>query len=287
MSIQDRQNRPEALQKLKAVTFLYHRAKLARNLGFSLVIFVGMLVIVMFITKNETFNHFVAFVAIFTWFLDQIVLKAWESTLKKEAATIQEEFDCFVLDLPWAEHKGINHPTLDRIKQLSIKASNIPKICAKLKDWYIPNAIPDKPDRARVHCQQMNCWWDVQLRRKWKTFLRIAFWCFVSLTLLVSVVTGLTVAKLIALAASNLRVLAWGINELREQSAAIDHINGLHRYLSSFTSEEPISSSVSRYIQDEIFEHRRSNPPVPNWFYRLNRDSQELEAGKPQNKETI
>ena len=287
MSIQDRQNRPESLQKLEATSVLYHRAKWARSLGFSLVIFVAMLLIAMFVTKNETFSHFVAFVAIVTWFIDQIVLKAWERTIKKEAATIQEEFDCFVLDLPWPEHKGINHPTPDRLKELAIKASKHPRICAKLKDWYTPNAIPDEPDRARVHCQRMNCWWDVQLRRKWKTFLRSVFWCFVTVTLLVSVVTGLTVAKLIALAASNLRVLAWGINEIRDQSTTIDHISGLHRYLSSFSSEKPISPSESRRIQDEIFEHRCSNPPVPNWFYRLNRDNQELEAGKPENRETF
>ena len=99
MSIQEKQNCPESLTKLAAQRQLYHRAKRARNLGFFLVGLVGILVIAVFVTKNETFSQFVALVAMFTWFLDQIVLKPWESALKKEAATIQEEFDCFVLDL--------------------------------------------------------------------------------------------------------------------------------------------------------------------------------------------
>ena len=281
MSIQEKQNCPESLAKLAAQRLLYRRAKWVRNLGVFLVILVGILLIAMFVTKNETFSHFVAFAAMFTWFLDQIVLKHWESTLKKEAATIQEEFDCFVLDLPWPEHKGINHPTPDRIKQLASKARNVRKVSAKLKDWYTPDAIPNEPNRARVHCQRMNCWWDVSLRRKWKTCLIVVFWCFVPLTVLVSIVTGLTVAKLIALVASNLRVLAWGISEIREQSASIERINGIHCYLSSFSSEKPILPSDIRCVQDEIFEHRCSSPPIPDWFYWWERDDQELEAAKP------
>ena len=283
MSIQDRQNRPESLQKLEAVTFLYHRAKQAHSLGVFLVILVGSLMLVVFIAKNETFSNVVTFAAMLTWFLDQIALRAWERTLKKEAAIIQEEFDCFVLDLPWPKYKGLSHPTPDRIKHLASKARNAPKIVDKLKDWYTPDAIPDDPHQARVHCQRMNCWWDVSLRRKWKAFLKIIVWCFVAATILVAIVTGITVAKLTALAASNLRLLAWGASEIGEQTAAINQIDGIHRYVSTLSSEERISPTVCRQIQDEIFEHRCSNPPVPNWLYRLNRDNQELEAGKPEN----
>ena len=281
MSIQEKQNCPESLTKLAAQRQLYHRAKRVRNLGVFLVSLVGILVIAVFVTRNETFSQFVALVAMFTWFLDQSVLKTWESALKKEAATIQEEFDCFVLDLPWPEHKGINHPTPDRIQQLASATSNALSGSDKLRDWYTPDAIPNEPDRARVHCQRMNCWWDVNLRGKWKTFLGFGSWCFVMLTVLVAMITGLTVAEVIALTLSNLRILAWGLSEIREQSAAIERIKRMHRYLSSFSSEKQISPSEIRHIQDEIFEHRCSNPPVPNWFYWWSRDDQELEAAKP------
>ncbi len=281
MSIQDRQNRPESLAKLAAQRLLYRRAKWARNLGFFLVILVGILAISDLVVENITFSYIVTFVAMVTWFLCQTVLKNWENFVKKEAATIQEEFDCFVLDLPWPEHKGIKHPTPDRINQLASTARNAPKVSAKLMDWYTPDAIPNDLALAKVYCQRMNCWWDVNLRRKWKTGLIVVSWCFVMLTVLVSAVTGLTVVELIALVASNLRVLAWGINEFREQSTTIEHIDGIHRYLSSFSGEKPISPSEIRHVQDEIFEHRCSNPPVPDWFYWREQDGQELEAAKP------
>lgn len=148
MSIQDRQNRPEALAKLAAQRLLYHRAKWVRNLEVFLVILVGILVISMFFVKNQTFSQFVACAAMGTWFLDQIVVKTWERTLKKEAATIQEAFDCFVLSLPWPEHKGINHPTPDRIQQLASKARRAPNVSVKLMDWYTPNTFPSDPDLA-------------------------------------------------------------------------------------------------------------------------------------------
>lgn len=283
MSIPNRQNCPEALQQLEATSFLYHCAKWVRNLGFFQVILVGSLMFAVFAAKNDAFSEVVTFGAMLTWLIDQIVLKTQECRLKKEAAIIQEEFDCFVLDLPWPEYKGVSHPTPDRIKHLASKARNVPKIVDKLKDWYTPDAIPSDPDQARVHCQRINCWWDVSLRRKWKTFLRVIVWSFVAATILVAIVTGITVAELTALAASNFRLLAWGSSEIGEQSAAIDQIDGIHRYVSSLSSEERISPTVCRQIQDEIFEHRCFNPPVPNWFYRLNRDKQELEAGKPEN----
>lgn len=280
MSIQEKQNTPESLAKLVAKGVLYRRAKWVRNLSFLLVALVGILVISALAVENATFSQVVTFVALTTWFLDQIVLKSWESALKKEAATIQEEFDCFVLDLSWPEHKGIDHPTDDRIKHLAAITGNTSKVNDNLKNWYTPKSIPDAPALTKVDCQRMNCWWDVNLRRKWKTGLIVVGCFFVMLTILVAVVTGTLVAELITLVTSNLRILAWGIGEIQAQSAAIEHAGRLHGYLSSFSDKKRPSASNIRSVQDEIFEHRRSNPPVPDWLYRWNRDVQESEAAE-------
>ena len=281
MSIQEKQNTPESLTKLVAKGVLYRRAKWVRNLSFLLVALVGILVISVLAVENATFSHVVTLFALATWFLDQIVLKSWESALKKEAATIQEEFDCFVLDLSWPEHKGIDHPTDDRIKHLAAIPGNKSKVNDNLRNWYTPKAIPDDPALAKVRCQRMNCWWDVNLRRKWKTGLIVVGCFFVMLTILVAVVTGTLVAELITLVTSNLRILAWGIGEIQAQSAAIEHVDRIHRYLSTFSDEKRPSEFNVRSVQDEIFEHRHSNPPVPDWLYWRGRDVQELEAAKP------
>ena len=280
MSIQKKQNEPESLAMLAANGVLYRRAKRVRSLSFFLVILVGILVILALVIENVILSHIVTLVALTTWFLDQIVLKSWESALKKEAATIQEAFDCFVLNLPWPEHKGISHPTDDRIKHLVNISKKTPKVNDNLKDWYTPSAaFPDDPVLAKIHCQRMNCWWDMNLRYRWKIGL-IAVGCvFFILTILVAVLTETLVAELITLVASNLRVLAWGIGEIQAQAAATKHVEGIHLYLSTFSdSNQPLEFNI-RSVQDEIFEHRRSNPPVPNWLYWLNRNKQESEAG--------
>jgi hypothetical protein len=100
----------------------------------------------------------------------------------------------------------------------------------------------------------------------------------VVLVLFLSVVTGITVLKLIAITASNIRILAWGLGEINDQDEAIARVDRIHRYISNLCEEREISLNDVRRVQDEIFEHRRLNPPVPDWFYWFGRDRQESEA---------
>ncbi len=281
MSIQEKQNRPESLAKLAAQRLLYRQAKWIRNISMWLILMVAALGLSASMVENQDFSYVVSLIALITWFLDQQGLKRKESALKKEAATIQEDFDCFVLDLPWPVHKSIQRPTLDRIKQLAFKAESKPKVSEKLDNWYTPDAIPEDPILSKIHCQRMNCWWDVNLRCGWSRVLKVSFWIFAVSVLCLSVVTGITVAKLAAIIASNIRILAWVRGEIKEQAEAIERIGEIHRYLSNFSDEKPPSPSEIRKIQDEIFEHRRSNPPVPDRFYWWKRDSQEREAAGP------
>ena len=281
MSIQERQNQPESLAKLAAQRLLYSRAKRMRNIGIVLVLVAVILGLVASVVENQGFSYFVLLAVLITWFLDQQVLKRKESVLKKEAATIQEDFDCFVLDLPWPAQKGIQHPTPDRVQQLTSEAKSKPKVSEGLRDWYPPDSIPDDPIISKIHCQRINCWWDVNLRSRWSNLLQVIFWIFAGLVICLSVLTGITVAKFIAIIASNIRVLAWGLGEIKNQDEEIERIDRIHRYLSRFSDENSPSPSDIRSIQDEIFEHRRSNPPVPDWFYWRKRDSQEKEAAKP------
>ncbi len=284
MSIQARQNRPESLARLAAQRFLYRRAKVVRIVGLGLIVLVVILGLAASVVDNKGFSQLIPYIVLITWFVDQQVLKRKESALKTEAATIQEYFDCYVFDLPWPHHKGVMRPTEDRVNQLSRLAERSPQLTSELADWYTPNAIPDDPILAVIHCQRMNCWYDVSLRQKWIRVLKILFWIIAVLVLGLSVLTGITVAKLAAITASNIRVLAWGLDENGNQGAAMQRIRGIHRTLSNLTDNRPISPSSVRYLQDDIFEYRRSNPPVPDWFYWLKRNRQEVESAVSCNK---
>ena len=171
--------------------------------------------------QSKDFSYGVTLAALFTWFIDQFVLKEIEEENKKEAAVIQEDFDCAVLDIPWPEHKRVKRPTKDRVNQLAVQARRNPKIVKNLEDWYAPNSIPKDKALAQIHCQRINCWWDVNLRNRWQTLLKVSFWTFVITAILLAIVTGITVAKFIALVAAAIRILAWGIAELKSQQSAI------------------------------------------------------------------
>ena len=278
MSIQERQNLPESLDKLAAQRLLYRRAKLVRNFGMLLVFVIAIIALVGAFVQSKDLSYGVTLTALFTWFLDQFVIREIETKNKREAAAIQEDFDCMVLDIPWPRHKREKRPTRDRVKQLAIIAHKNPDIVKNLEDWYPPGGLPEAEAQAKVHCQRMNCWWDINLRKRWRTTLAVSFWAFVTVAIFISIFTGITVAKFMALVASALRILAWGIAELKGQGSTIKNVQGIHQMLDEVEAQSSITPEQIRCFQDEILEHRRTNPPIPEWFFWLNRDRQEAEA---------
>ena len=276
MSIQERQNSDYALALLTSQCLLYSRAKKIRNATITLVAVVAVLGVAAAILGGHHFERFLPFFVLLSWLFDQQVLKKRERILRMEAATLQEAFDCFVLDLPWPFYTDLQRPTPDRVRQLATAAGR--QDLDILKDWYPPAKIPPQPDAARLHCQRTNCWWDVNLRGKWTTFVRASLWALSVLLLFVATATGLSVSKLIAILACNIRTIAWGLAEIDCQSAARRRLARLHSILSDSLSDVP-SPVNSRRVQDVILDHRCSALPVPDWFYRWHREDQEHEAG--------
>ena len=286
MSIQERQNRPEAIALLAAQRFLYRRAKLARNAGLVLVIIVGIIGLIASVSANQYSSQWIPTLVLLLWLFDQQVLRKKERASRTEAAVIQERFDCEVLDLPWPSYRGIQPPTNDRVRQLEMTA-RADGGQRGLRDWYPPESIPSDPNRAKIRCQRLNCWWDVNLRRKWRTCVAAILWGFGVLLLLLSVLTGMTVAKFVVVLASNIRVLAWGLGELQDQADAIQRVEGIHTFLSRFNSDQrPLPADI-RNVQDAILDHRHSSRLVPDWFYARHRDNQEREARGDPDEDTV
>ena len=280
MSIQERQNRPNSIALLLAGGFLYRRAKRARNLRLSIVIVVGIVGIIASVTVYPFLSQWFSIFILTTWLLDQHFVRVLEEKNRTEAAQIQERFDCEVLGIPWPYHKGIQPPTSDRVRQLSVvERANVDQ--RDLHDWYSPESIPSDPILAQIFCQRMNCWWDVNLRRKWRACVTVILLLFGGLLVLLAVATNMTVAKLVAIIAAVIRVLAWGLGELQDQADAIRRVEGIHTFLSQFSlNNRPVSAEV-RNVQDAILDHRCSNRPVPDWFYRWHRRNQQREAREP------
>lgn len=277
MTINERQNRDLSLKQLAAQRYLYSRAKTVRYTAMFIVVIVATLGLVASVVNHTQFTQFLPAIVLLSWLLDQWLLAPWERTLRTEAATIQEAFDCFVLAIPWPSWMAVE-PTEDRIKQLTIAARG-KKDLGPLSNWYPPNAIPDDPILAKLHCQKTNSWWDFNLREKWICFVQGIFWGLIILLILLSILTGLTVEKFLAILATSIRAMAWALNERANQNSAVERVRRIHSFVSGFRPESSPTDVDIRGVQDAIFHHRRSTLALPDWLYRLYRQRQESEAG--------
>jgi len=76
--------------------------------------------------------------AIVITLLDTIALDRWQKNLKYKAASIQERFDCDVLELPWPELK-VRYPDAELIAEQSSQYRRIDPNYKTLRNWYAPS----------------------------------------------------------------------------------------------------------------------------------------------------
>ena len=130
------------------------------------VFLVAVMLLIGLAVEAEPFSQGATVAVVLFWFFDQVVLVRCAGQLKEEAAAIQEDFDCFVLDMPWPSYLGVVRPTDDRVKELMRQAGSAGMAGKELSDW-CPENIPEEAIAAQLHCQRMNCRWDGRLRREW------------------------------------------------------------------------------------------------------------------------
>lgn len=264
--IAERQNSPDALKRLAAQRWLYGKAKdlAGWRLGSGLLA-VALLASVPFV-EWEPHRRLATIVVVLLWFLDHCALIPWAEKKKQEAAAIQEDFDCIVLDLPWPEHSGVERPTDDRVKELATTA-DWRAARGDLAHWYSVADIPADPIAARLHCQRANCRWDSGLRSEWTLLVTTAVAVVAALAVATTSLAGVTVFDTVLAFAAGLR-LAWLVPEVRGHFDARKRVGRLHRFLSRAgkRAEDQTLCDV-RLVQARIFEHRRLSPTVPDWFF--------------------
>ena len=274
MSVRERQNDERSLDKLVAQRLLYRRVKRVENWRLvSMLAVAGLLL--WGLAQQGAVSQAATVVVVLLWFVDQSVLVRCASGMKEEAAAIQEDFDCWVLDLPWSEHHGVERPTQHRVKELARQGSNSGVDSQQLRDWYRGD-IPVAPLAAQLHCQRINCRWDGRLRREWLCFVVALVSVLVGAALAIAALAGVLLLEVVLAFAAGLRLAAWLSMEQHAQSAARQRMERLHGYLSRVGSLGGQATLCDvRLVQAAIFAHRRACPTVPDWFYGLRRKAHE------------
>lgn len=280
MSVRERQNEQRSLDRLVAQRFRYRQAKVVECWRLAAVLAVAALLLGGLAADGGIFGQAATVVVVLLWFIDQVFLVRCAGRMKAEAAAIQEDFDCYVLGIPWPEHGEAKQPTQDRVDELATKGYEIEAVRKGLDDWYGGDDIPADPLAAQLHCQRANCRWDARQRREWVSLVVGVVAVTVAGGLTVAALTGVTVLAVVLATAAGLRLLAWLWMEVRTQSDAKKRMESLHAYLSRPTVQTgQMTSCDIRLVQTAIFENRRSGPTVPEWFYLFRRRKHQATKG--------
>ncbi len=207
---------------------------------------------------------------------------------RETAAKIQEEFDCNVLAIPWNEIKAGGRPV--REQTISAAAKYKAKQEARLpplQNWY--PIIVDQLDEnlARLVCQRCNCWWDAHQRRRYANGLSLLALISVISVLGLTLYQGITIKDFFLgglLPLLPLCIIA--IKNHKEQTETVvrleklrEHTEALWRSALSEGKTDKLLPA-SRLLQDEIYDSRRRNPAIPEWIFKLVRNTMEAEMNR-------
>jgi len=276
------QNTDKQLQRLAAQRYLYSRAKHVLEIQVTFDLLTPIVIAVM-IAIFPSFDIYGAFVAVAVAILD-VTLETYQSSRKKQAADIQEIFDCDVLILESHELKKRRRPMTETIFEAAKRYKRKDPHFSALKNWYPPIVEEIPLHLARLVCQRINCWWDSQLRRRYVQAVSTVLVILFIIVLLFSLINGLSLAKFfLAVLIPLLPTFIWTIREFLHQSEAANDKDELRKYAEELWEKTLINeysvaktTEESRMLQDEIYNNRRTNPFILDWFYnRLKRENEE------------
>jgi MFS superfamily sulfate permease-like transporter len=285
-TISQDQNTPRQLERLAAQRLLYSRAKKVLAIQGVLDVFTPVIVAVLIVIVPE-FDIYGVFIAVGVTVFD-FILDMYQSSRKKQAADIQEMFDCDVLGLECLELKIRRRPIVETIMESAKKYKRIEPTYASLRDWYPPIVEKIPLSLARLICQRENCWWDAQLRRRYTQLVGSILVVISIVVVLLGLIKGITIGRFfLVIVCPLLPAYIWAIREYFGQTDAASEKDELRKYSEElwvkalkgeFTDEKICKES--RHLQDEIYNNRRTNPFILDCFYKWLRKENEEEINR-------
>jgi len=294
--ISERQNVEINIQRLAAQRYLYSRAKIIHSIQLMLILpTILVLSILVALLKSQQVTRSIgiqaydafwllALVSIVIFALDRFMLEPLQQKQKAEAAAIQEEFDCDVLQIPWNDIELPKRPAREKI--LSNARHYLARHGAnKIHDWY---AYPDNDliplPVARAICQRSSVSWDKSLRQRYIHIVLIYAIVVAIAIIAVAAVYDLSLRSLLsAIVVPLLPVAGFVTGEIRQNRAAVNALEEIRdcieKQWEALVSCEPRDSDVvlkSRQLQDRIYASRKGSSLIPDWLYEKLRTSNEV-----------
>jgi len=274
--IAEQQNTPENIRLLVAQARLYTEAKRIRLLRVVVSVILAAIAPVLAMLVPQSAWVMAALGGAWT-LLTYFPFRGLQREKIRQAATIQEQFDVGLFNLPWNEVLVGSRvePEIIHAAERSFREDT-----TRFRDWYSDTGSLPDPLNVLL-CQRANIVWDWRLRRKYAASVA---WLIAAL-LVVDVGIALVLQQslldfLLSLFFPSLPALVQGLETFlahRETAAEKEELS--HRIQALWDSglREPqaVTRDQCRQIQDRIYALRKDGPLVPDrWYHWLRNNYQ-------------
>ena len=273
--VNEMQNEPFSIDMLSAQRHYYSQAKLIVYTSlFFCVIVVAVLSVLNRFYSSEILGKTVLMYSLLAFILSSM-LTNYRNKLQNLAARIQHLFDIKLFGLKWDTALCGIEPRVEEVKRGKQKKQN------KLDYWYkdIPDDLP--LDAVTLVCLRMNVEYDKSMKQNLSLLLYIVVSLFAIIIViannertiwdmvLYSIVPLLPVSKF-------LYDVKRRIDSDKERIVRLDV--SIDSLMKKAIQEGVIEKEELQNINNQIFEHRRTSPLVPDWLYDMLRDKEEETA---------
>lgn len=273
-TIIEKQNESRFIAYLKAQRVAYSQCK-SYQIFDSISLFLAILLPFAGLINSELVKYFGAFGVIWTIFY--LIVEHLRKNKSKQGASIQEEFDVQLFEIPWNQILCGDRINNDMQRDLAAKYKG-----DDLKNWYSLKITMNLPrELAVLLCQRINFSWEISLKRKFINTLITILSLYYGSIILVAIIINFGILDTLIILSPSLSFLIFcikNISALRTQSKSKkDNLNLIDSILDEYSKTNKLpSDSVLRQIQDVIFNNRNVPEKIPDWFYKKYRNSNEL-----------
>ena len=271
------QNNPENINLLKAINFYYSKAKKIKLIMICISIFISICFLVLRYLKNVEsvkFNNdsIIIYLAL-GWIVVSYFLDKWSNILILIASKIQEKFDVELFKLDKNDilfSKDINEEII------YVGAENFEGNVDKLNDWYGDKYLIVNHDLKVLIAQRMNIIWGNELKKKFSFLLYFLLIILIALPLLLALSKNLIINDtLLYLALPMVPVYLMifsSLSKINKQISMNEFID--NKILVDCNNLNQKIKDKCRQYQDYIYKENRVNSVlIPDWFFKINRDS--------------
>ncbi|HEX7965325.1 MAG TPA: S-4TM family putative pore-forming effector [Gammaproteobacteria bacterium] len=282
-NIPAKQNEQEELRKLAAMRFTYSSAKMVLFWQFFLSVPVSVTAAILSLAY-PSLKGYATFIGLVVTALNLAWLTPWQTRLRKQAANIQEAFDCYVLDLEWNPIKAGQRPLPELIKERADQYFPNRTDFPGLRDWYPIVVGTVRLEIGRIICQRENCVWDAKQRHSYATAMVSFIAACIVAVFVAGMVEGLTVEKwILSVVGPLIPAFTFAWQQGREHRAAATRLEDLRNHADGLVDAvlgglaDGQATALSRSLQDEILDSRQRNAPVFDWVFNFLRPEYEAQ----------